>query len=1430
MADYPPRPATPQATVHRLPDKPEVSFAKPAKFMIVIAASTTVAGKVQIARSVANGLACPLYQGDSLQETAAKAASVGAAMRPTGFDENQQGPVPSANEVRYQRMWLSKMTRTGLLFPNESRPAGAAFSGFGGASSTSTSRRGSASSTTSDVSLSDAAGSVSSFSSSVLSDAAPGYINKPPMAIQFENERLTETNPALVVVTHPKLESWHRACIRKAVGDYSIGVIFVPLDGNEELPLLKPMDPRSVTSFGPPLKAFSTVRSSWDEEVSLEVNVDAKIEDIAKEIVDSVREIMAPTPPTKSTKPAAKRAKPTLFDTVDAPAKKRKTVEDTKRLLAELNDDDDDESLSEADSNDFEDVPAAKRRKTVAAIKDVDDGESEDEIDWEDAIQHGDAARPTAGPSRATSAHEIADVSFSLKEDGGVADQGITTPGLGKKGPSKREKWVRTQAHCLHVQSLMWYNTLRNGWINDSEIQQTLVKSLPEGVSREITRWKEAMGTLSKEELVARKKAVAAKGKGKAGGQSKQKGKGRDWNYDAEHAEQGAPNLSAGDPLLRLLKVLTAYWRKRFTVTAPGLRKQGYKGIKRLRDEIKDWQKDKSDVEEHGERVESLAELRKLAKSCEGSRDVGAQLFAALLRGLRLDTRMVANLQPVGFGFSRSEEADAKRSKKKATMTETAGAESDSDVVEIQPKKAAPKKPSKAVVKTGKAAARKSGRGKKDTPIDLDDSDDALSSALSDDDEPLAEDDDDISVIDVTPSTQKKKPSKKYDRDMAFPNYWVEVCSPATHKYIPVDPIVLATIASNEELLQSFEPRGKKAELAKQVMAYTVAFSADGTAKDVTVRYLKKHQLPGKTKGMRMGAEKVPIFNRKGKVKRYEDYDWFRTVMACYRRPHIKRNAADDLEEQTDLKPQKAEKAEKDVEKESLQWYKQSAEFVLEQHLRREEALLPGSEPVKEFTPTGKKGSKAGEAVPVYLREDVVACKTVESWHKEGRELKVGEQPMKLVPVRAVTLIRKREMEEALRETGEKMKQGLYSREQTDWIIPPPIKDGVIPKNAFGNMDVYVDTMVPKGAVHVQLKGTAKICRKLEIDYAEACTGFEFGKQRAVPVLTGVVVAEEHEILLRDAWRTEQQEAKRKEDVKRTAVALQWWRKMLLGLRVLERMRVDYEGSNGADSAGAVNPFVAKAKREGRKLGKESEQAETGAADDDDQGGGFFLPGHDEEEVPQTRARVTAADSLEDADAGGGFLAEREEEHALDDDDDGGVLIEEHREDKKKSWATSYAPITPVSLQTMDGADDEVEDVGMGGFEVAVPTLPVVGKVGSTAKSKSKRKSTPTVIDEPESELSEVEDEASSHEDLASDDSESDSDVQPVRKQSKVNKPTSPRVVLSPVKTGRKPGAAKRSTPLKSQYFANSDAEANDSESSEAEVVQPRRTTTRTKR
>ena len=1153
-----------------------------------------------------------------------------------------------------------------------------------------------------------------------------------------------------------------------------------------------------------------------------------------------------PTPPsTNRTATATKGKRPTLFETADAPSKREKTLEENRKLLKDLDADDDDESsLSEADSHEFEDIPAAKRRKTSpieGAEVDENEDEGEDEMDWEDAIQPGPSsnATPVIKPDQ-----DIGDVSISMNEDGSHIEPLVSAATV-KKGPSKRERQIRIQTHCLHVQALMWHNTVRNSWLNDKEVHKTLIDGLTDGVKREVKRWKAAMGTLSKDELESKKQQISAKNRDKKGKKGKQNSGGRDWNYEAEHLEQGVANLSGGDPMLRLMKVLTAYWRKRFAITAPGLRKQGYKPLRRLRDDIKAWESETSDMEEHGERIEDLQAFHKLARKCEGSRDVGAQLFVALLRGLGLETRMVANLQPAGFGWSKAEEADPKKSKKKDEKPEIVMSESEDDEVKIVLSKKTSKGKMKESALEDEKPTRKSSRGNKADPISLDDPESSLSSPPPEaDDDVIVDENDDLSVIDVTPSIPKKKSTKKYDRDLSFPNYWTEACSPVLHKYYPVDPTVLSTIASSDELLQTFEPRGKKAEKAKQVMAYAIAFSADGTAKDVTVRYLKRHQLPGKTKGMRMPVEKVPVYNRRGKVKRYEEYDWFRTLMSIYDRPESKRTAADDLEDQTDLKPFKPAKEVREVEKESLQGYKQSAEFVLEQHLRREEAILPGANPVKTFT--AGKGDKAKEH-PVYRREDVFVCKTVESWHKEGRAIKVGEQPIKYVPMRAVTLIRKREMEDAQRETGEKLKQGLYAEYQTDWIIPPPIENGVIPKNAFGNMDVYVPTMVPKGAVHLPLKGSAKICRKLQIDYAEACTGFEFGKQRAVPVLTGVVVAKENADMVKAAWRADQEELRRKEDTKRTGVALHWWRKMVLGLRVLERMRVEYADASGEGKE--VNPFLLKAKREGRhtnvdQLGEE----EIG-------GGGFVPEGYDEEEVPQAKAfvRDEARDETdqqgEDDDAGG-FLVE-------DGDDEttggSGFLVEYDPDEVAKLPPKNHAPITPVSLQSIhktmaNAADSDDEDEVT--IERAVrssksSTAPFTngrGKaqpkmvVAKGAKAKSSRQQTIPSEDEEEdsSSLSDLSDSSHTDSDQASD---LDSNTKFTLAPSKKARASSPQVIITPQTAtsrlgGRKPRLVKKSTPVRSQYFDHGndgDDDEDEEAESDGEIIRPRQTTARTR-
>jgi xeroderma pigmentosum group C-complementing protein len=275
-----------------------------------------------------------------------------------------------------------------------------------------------------------------------------------------------------------------------------------------------------------------------------------------------------------------------------------------------------------------------------------------------------------------------------------------------------------------------------------------------------------------------------------------------------------------------------------------------------------------------------------------------------------------------------------------------------------------------------------------------------------------------------------------------------------------------------------------------------------------------------------------------------------------------------------------------------------------------------------------------------------------------------------------VTLLRKREVDEMQRETGEKPLQGLYARDQTEYIIPPPIEDGRIPKNDYGNIDCFVPSMVPRGAAHVPLPGTVRICKKLGIDYAEAVTGFEFGSKMAVPVIQGVVIAEENEELLRDAWRADAAEKRKKEELKAEKRILQTWRKFLFGLRIMERVREEYGG--GDPEAGKEkdehNPFALKK----RKRGDEDEEYQEEERDHDDPepeqdpmdyGGGFLLPGeddaddglivehHEDETQPgPSRSRgVTRADSASESLSPPISISSNldDEEHENDDEDDG---------------------------------------------------------------------------------------------------------------------------------------------------------------------------------
>lgn len=853
-----------------------------------------------------------------------------------------------------------------------------------------------------------------------------------------------------------------------------------------------------------------------------------------------------------------------------------------------LGSDDSDSSLSDVDSDTFEDVLTTATGKTISAPVEDDEDEDED-IEWEDA-----GAKPQES---ASSRAPLADgpIELVFRKDDNEIDYGTAAAATaGKKGPTKREKEARIRTHQMHVQFLLWHNTIRNRWISDPQVQRTLVQQLPTQIKKEVEKWKKASG-LSVPETPAKGPQSKPKKRGK---QKKSDPRNeRDWGRPSQRLEVGRPDMSHGDPIIPLMKVLAAYWKKRFAITSPGLRKRGYGTKQALKQIIYSFRNDEHDPEEHGERIRDLGEFREAAKGCEGSRDLGAQLFTALLRAIGIESRLVASLQPSGFGWTKAEQMVPR---KVVRAVDSDMSSDDSDEEEAKSISEIAKSRTSSVSRPARNSRKSGGSATNPVNLDMDTEDDK----------------DDDSLVDVTPLMPRRRP-QQYDRDNPFPIYWTEAISPITNKVLPVSPLILnSPVASTPEVLYTFEPRGAKAEKTKTVMAYVVAYSSDGTAKDVTVRYLKNRIWPGKTKGFRFPVEKIPIHNKHGKVKRYEDYDWFKRTMSGYERPDLMRTAADDVEDASDLVPQLPPKKEVKDDTDTLQSLKASADYVLERFLRREEALRPGAQPVKTFV--SGKGENLKEE-PVYRRGDVERCLTAESWHKEGRRPKAGEAPWKLVPVRAVTLTRKREAEEHERQTGQKQMQGLYSWDQTEYIIPPAIQNGVIPKNAYGNIDCFVPSMVPRGAVHVPLRGTVRICKKLDIDFAEAVTGFEFGNKRAVPVCTGVVIAEENKGLLVDAWTKFNEEQRRKEETKMEKLVLDLWRKFVMGLRIREKVNDTY-------GDGVALPSHTQGMRRDQPITLDDDEDEenngvTGAlvpfADEDNFGGGFLLDDDENQPIPE---------------------------------------------------------------------------------------------------------------------------------------------------------------------------------------------------------------------
>lgn len=482
-------------------------------------------------------------------------------------------------------------------------------------------------------------------------------------------------------------------------------------------------------------------------------------------------------------------------------------------------------------------------------------------------------------------------------------------------------------------------------------------------------------------------------------------------------------------------------------------------------------------------------DFRNAARTLQGSRDIGAQLYCALLRSIGVRARLVCSLQPLACSSGAPAMPKPKRRGSPAKPSR------DDQVLASMAKHLEREQAARASVSA--AAGSPTPRRRLGHP-----------GAASYGFEPSA----------PPKETRPTFVTPKRIRESAYPVYWVEILDVGHQKWQPVDPVVTHTF---------WKPRVLEPPITdkENCLTYVVAFEADGTAKDVTRRYAKAYT--AKTRRQRIEGSA-------------EDGDqWWRKALEPFSRR--RRDHLDQIEDNELAGAEAREPMPRNV-----QDFKDHPVYALERHLRRHEVL------VRDATPSGtvSAGSRGG-LERVYRRKDVRVARTADKWYRMGREVRANEIPAKWLPKKA----RAGNGDHGQGE-GDDGGAGtpIYTLDQTDLYTPAPVRDGRVPKNRFGNIDVYVPSMVPRGAVHIDEEGAARAAFLLGVDYAPALTGFSFRGRQGTAVLRGAVVAEESGEAVRAVLEGMRDAEREAEEGRRRAWALRMWRRLLTGLRIRERV------------------------------------------------------------------------------------------------------------------------------------------------------------------------------------------------------------------------------------------------------------------------------------
>ncbi|KAH8275328.1 hypothetical protein KR026_005115 [Drosophila bipectinata] len=342
------------------------------------------------------------------------------------------------------------------------------------------------------------------------------------------------------------------------------------------------------------------------------------------------------------------------------------------------------------------------------------------------------------------------------------------------------------------------------------------------------------------------------------------------------------------------------------------------------------------------------------------------------------------------------------------------------------------------------------------------------------------------------------KPKRKPDAS----DMWVEVWSEVEEQWICIDLF--------KGKLHCVDTIRKNATAG---LAYVFAFQDDQSLKDVTARYCSSWSTTV----------------RKARVEKA----WLDETIA----PYLGRRTKRDIREDEQLRRIHSDKP---LPK-SIAEFKDHPLYVLPRHLLKFQGLYPPDAPTLGFI--------RGE--PVYSRDCVHLLHSREIWLKSARVVKLGEQPYKVVKARP-------KWDKLTRTVIKDQPLEIFGYWQTQDYEPPTAENGIVPRNAYGNVELFKACMLPKKTVHLRLPGLMRVCKKLNIDCANAVVGFDFHQGACHPMYDGFVVCEEFREVVTAAWEEDQQEQARKEQAKYEDRVYGNWKKLIKGLIIRERLKKKY--------------------------------------------------------------------------------------------------------------------------------------------------------------------------------------------------------------------------------------------------------------------------------